>query len=171
MDAAQAEQAYAQAMRLRRGQGMNRDLVQSAALLERAAQAGFAQAQLALAEAYEFGLGITADAAKAQALRKEVTRTQPDLLAPPAAKEVVAAPSPAPTLSAEQAKVTYDQAVRLRRGEGVMRDFARSTTLLQQAAEAGLAEAKQALAESYEYGLGVPADPRRAAALRQAALR
>jgi TPR repeat protein len=173
MDAAQAEQAYAQAMRLRRGQGMNRDLAQSAALLERAAQAGFAQAQLALAEAYEFGLGIAADAAKAQALRQEVARTQPDLLKSPAAKEAiaVAAPPVAPTLSAEQAKVTYDQAVRLRRGDGVMRDFARSTTLLQQAAEAGLAEAKQALAESYEYGLGVPADPRRAAALRQAALR
>ncbi|MGL4574250.1 MAG: hypothetical protein ACRCV9_05615 [Burkholderiaceae bacterium] len=172
MDATQAEQAYAQAMRLRRGQGMNRDLAQSAALLERAAQAGFAQAQLALAEAYEFGLGVPADASKAQALRKEVARTQPNLLAPPAPKEApVPAPVAAPKLSAEQAKVTYDQAVRLRRGEGVMRDFAQSTTLLQQAADAGLAEAKQALAESYEYGLGVPADPRRAAALRQAALR
>jgi uncharacterized protein len=172
LDAAQAEQAYAQAMRLRRGQGMNRDLAQSAALLERAAQAGFAQAQLALAEAYEFGLGVPADAAKAQALRKEVARAQPDLLAPPAPKEALASAAPAaPTLSAEQAKVTYDQAVRLRRGEGVMRDFVQSTTLLQQAAEAGHAEAKRALAESYEYGLGVPADPRRAAALRQAALR
>jgi TPR repeat protein len=166
-------------MRLRRGQGVLRDLVQSAALLERAAQAGLPQAQLALAEAYEYGLGVQANAAKAQALRKEVARTQPNLLTAPApeaqpqsATTPAAASAPSnPRLSAAQAKLTYDQAMRLRRGDGVMRDFAQSTTLLQQAADAGLAEAQRALAESYEYGLGVLADSRRAAALRQAALR
>jgi TPR repeat protein len=179
LNAEQAAQAYAQAMRLRRGQGVLRDLVQSAALLERAAQAGLPQAQLALAEAYEYGLGVQANAAKAQALRKEVARTQPNLLTAPApeaqpqsATTPAAASAPSnPRLSAAQAKLTYDQAMRLRRGDGVMRDFAQSTTLLQQAADAGLAEAQRALAESYEYGLGVLADSRRAAALRQAALR
>lgn len=229
---AQATQTYAQAMRLRRGQGMKRDLAQSLALLERAAKAGLPQAQLALAEAYELGLGTQADAAKAQTLRQEVARTNPALVPAPAAtaqpaapvaaatptptplppvKEApaaaarvaaspepaaastqppapvaaqsapapaptqppapVAAPSPppAPKMSVEQAKQTYEQAMRLRRGDGVMRDFAQAANLLQQAADAGLADAQRALAESYEYGLGVTADQNKAKALRQAA--
>jgi TPR repeat protein len=72
-------------------------------------------------------------------------------------------------MSVEQAKQTYEQAMRLRRGDGVMRDFAQAANLLQQAADAGLADAQRALAESYEYGLGVTADQNKAKALRQAA--
>jgi TPR repeat protein len=201
LDATQAKQVYSQAMRLRRGENVTRDLTQSLALLERASNAGLMEAQLALADAYEYGLGVPADSAKAKSLRETVARTRPDLLpkpvlaapipvtvaaqtpaalaatspAPVTAQEIPALlpstpnPSPKPLLSMAQATQNYEQAMRLRRGEGVMRDFERAAALLQQAADAGLPDAQRALADAYEYGLGVPADNAKAQALRKAA--
>jgi TPR repeat protein len=196
LDTAQAKQVYAQAMRLRRGENVTRDLAQSLALLERAAGASLMEAQLALADTYEYGLGVPANPAKAKSLRETVARARPDLLpatpAPAAAPTPASAPTPPapvaiaapavtpapeptpsappkPSMSLAQATQTYEQAMRLRRGEGVMRDFERAAALLQQAADAGLPQAQRALAEAYEYGLGVPADNAKAQALRRAA--
>jgi TPR repeat protein len=81
-------------------------------------------------------------------------------------------PAPAPTqapLTAAQATDLYAQALRLQRGEGAVRDLAKAATLLEQAAAAGLPDAQRALADVYDYGLGVASNARKAIELRKAA--
>jgi uncharacterized protein len=88
----------------------------------------------------------------------------------PAPAQQAAAASTVPVaLSAAQAQELLAQARRLQRGEGVMRDLARAATLLEQAAQAGLADAQRALADVYDYGLGVVSNARKAAELRKTA--
>jgi uncharacterized protein len=80
-----------------------------------------------------------------------------------------AAPAPSPAPTREQAQALLAQAQRLQRGEGVLRDLARAAALLEQAAQSGLADAQRALADVYDYGLGVVSNSRKAAELRKAA--
>jgi TPR repeat protein len=72
-------------------------------------------------------------------------------------------------LTAAQAAEAYAQAIRLQRGDGVVRDLAKAAALLERAATAGLPDALRALADVYDYGLGVVSNPRKALELRKAA--
>lgn len=80
-----------------------------------------------------------------------------------------AAPATQPPLTAAQAAEAYAQAIRLQRGDGVVRDLAKAAALLERAATAGLPDALRALADVYDYGLGVVSNPRKALELRKAA--
>jgi uncharacterized protein len=88
---------------------------------------------------------------------------------PPPASTEPSVPPPPPQLSAAQAAEIYAQAIRLQRGEGAVRDLTRAAELLEHAASAGLADAQRALADVYDYGLGVASNPRKAIELRKAA--
>jgi TPR repeat protein len=103
------------------------------------------------------------------------TRTAASAALPPSAP-APQRPTPAPptapaqvSLTAAQAGDLYAQALRLQRGEGAVRDLAKAAGLLEQAAAAGLPDAQRALADVYDYGLGVVSNPRKAIELRKAA--
>ncbi|MGL4574249.1 MAG: hypothetical protein ACRCV9_05610, partial [Burkholderiaceae bacterium] len=96
--------------------------------------------------------------------------TSPPITLAAAAPTAPAPPTPAQApLTAAQATDLYAQALRLQRGEGAVRDLAKAAALLEQAAAAGLPDAQRALADVYDYGLGVVSNPRKAIELRKAA--
>ena len=130
------------AMGYQSGNGVSRDAVRAAKLLERICDKGSGQACFELALAYRSGVGVQPDIGRVSALFQKACE-------------------------GAYASGCNNLGLFYLRGTSVIKDEARAMNLFQRACDAGEAAGCMNLGRGYEFGQGVPKDDARAVAMYQ----